>query len=142
MTISGPGGTIALGAGAGVDKGGVTTAYDEDKQTTTTGADGAVLQNLHPGQTGTITVRLLKTSPSNALLSNLYNFQRASSANWAQNVMQGADAVRGDTINGVSMGFVKFPDVTWAEDGAALEWQFRGILREQLGSGSADLSLP
>lgn len=142
LTLTGPGGSIRLGAGAGNDKGGITCSLDEDKTTTVTGADGAVMQNLHPGQTGTITVRLLKTSPSNAFLSQLYNFQRQSSANWGQNVMRGADVVRGDVFSGISMAFVKFPDVTWAEDGPSLEWQFRGIVRELLGQGSGDLTLP
>ena len=100
------------------------------------------MHNLHPGQTGRITIRLLKTSPSNAALSNLYNFQRASSANWGQNIMRGGDFVRGDTLSGISMAFVKYPDVTWAEDGPMIEWEFRGIVREQLGNGSPDLTLP
>lgn len=142
LSLSGPGGTVQLGAGAGNDKGGITIAFDEDKDTTTTGADGSVMHSLHPGQTGTMTVRLLKTSPINAILSKLYAFQRSSSANWGQNIMRGSDVVRGDVFSGVAMAFVKFPDNTYAEDGPSYDWHFRGIIRELLGSGSADLTLP
>lgn len=142
LTLTGPGGTIRLGSGAGVDKGGVTVTKDEDKDMMITGADGAVMHSMHAGESGSIVVRLLKTSPSNALLSQLYAFQRSSSANWGQNVMRGSDVVRGDTIQGVAMSFVKFPDMTWAEDGGMVEWHFHGIVREQLGAGSNDLALP
>ena len=78
-SISGPGGTASIGYGAGNAEEGISSAMDEDKVGTVTGADGSLMHSLHASNTGTITVRLLKTSPVNATLDAMYNFQRAHS---------------------------------------------------------------
>jgi hypothetical protein len=108
----------------------------------TTGADGAIMTSLHATQTGKITIRLLKTSPLNAVLNQAYNFQRGSSANWAQNIIRVVDKVRGDVVSGVQMGFEKHPDNHWGEDGNTLEWTFEGLTRELLGVGLPDVNTP
>jgi len=135
-SITGPGGSIPLGQGAGEAEEGITTAMDEDKTSTSTGADGAIMHSLHAGQTGTITVRLLKTSPTNALLNQLYQVQQASSALWGQNQMVVSDNARGDVISGAQMAFVKHPDVVYSKDGNFNEWVFRGLVVMLLGTGS------
>lgn len=140
-SLIGPGVSIQIGSSAGAAKEGISRTFDEDKNTTTTGADGTTMNSLHAGQTGIITVRLLKTSPINSALSQSYNFQRQSAANWGQNVIRVADKARGDVLTGRSLAYVKLPDNEWSEDGNILAWQFRGILNELLGAGIPDLTL-
>lgn len=136
-SIDGPTpGSEQIGSSAGVAKEGVTLAYDEPKTTATTGADGDVMLNLHASQTGKITVRLLKTSPINAVLSQGYAAQRGSAANWGQNTITISNPVSGDQGTGDQMAFEKFPDDTWAEDGNVLEWVFIGKVDNNLGPGS------
>ncbi len=139
-SLVGPGVNTQIGSSAGVAKEGITTAFSEDKGTVTTGADGTIMSSLHAGQTGKMTIRLLKTSPVNAVLSQAYAFQRQSAANWGQNYLRVVDKVRGDVATLVQGQFTKFPDVTWSEDGNLNEWVFEGILNDNLGPGIADVS--
>lgn len=140
-TLSGPGGSISLGNGAGTAEEGITTSMTEEKDTLTPGADGQIMHSLHASNVGRITVRLLKTSPVNALLSAMYNFQRLSSANWGRNTMVVTDVVRGDVISGSSMAFAKQPDVVYAKEGGTNEWIFSGSVVEQLGAGIPDVNV-
>jgi hypothetical protein len=140
--ITGPGGNIAIGSSAGAAKEGISTAFDEDKVGTITGADGSIMHSLHAGMTGTVHVRLLKTSPANAALNQMFNFQRATAGNTGQNTIVVTDVVRGDVVTGRAMAFIKHPDNSWAEEGNTVEWTFRGIVNETLGLGQADLTLP
>jgi hypothetical protein len=140
--ISGPGGSIAIGNTAGSSDEGIKTSFEDDKNTTTTGADGSIMQSLHASQTGEIVVTLLKTSPVNQLLEKMFNFQRNSAANWGQNVIRVHDSVRGDVVTGRQMAFTKFPDNAWAKDGNTLEWRFKGVVNEILGAGAPNLVNP
>ncbi len=142
MSINGPAIAAQIGSSAGSAKEGISISFDEDKGTVTTGADGTIMTSLHAGQTGKITVRLLKTSAINAVLSQAYAFQRQSSVNWGTNTIRLVDKIRGDVANGVQMQFVKFPDNDWAEDGNIITWVFQGIVRELLGNGVPDLAIP
>lgn len=139
-TLTGPGGVISLGAGAGAAEEGCTVAMVEEKDTTTPGADGRLMHSLHAANVGTITLRLQKTSPVNAALSAMYNFQRQSSTLWGQNVLVVSDVARGDVVVGSLMAFTKQPDVVWAKDGNTNEWVFRGDVIEQLGTGVPDVN--
>jgi Bacteriophage KPP10, Structural protein ORF10 len=141
-SISGPGLVAQIGSSSGAAKEGLSTAFDEDKTTITTGSDGAIMTSLRATMTGRITVRLLKTSPINAILSQAYNFQRLSSINWGQNAITVTDVARGDVVTGRQMAFVKFPDNGWAEDGNTLDWVFQGIINEILGAGVPDVNTP
>jgi hypothetical protein len=135
-TIAGPGGSFQLGSGAGNAEEGITTAASEDKGAMAVGADGQVMHSLHAGKPAKYTVRLLKTSPVNAQLSQLYHAQAQSSATWGQNVITINDVARGDVIVGRQAAFVKHPDLTWAKDGNTVEWEFNvGVHDPLLGSG-------
>lgn len=123
-TLTGPGGEIDLGYGAGVADEGITITRAEDANTMQTGADGSVMHSLHAAQHGIVTVRLLKTSPTNALLMALYNYQRSSPANWGQNNIVVRDAARGDGTSALTCAFKKVPDLSYAKDGNLLEWSF------------------
>lgn len=135
-TISGPGGTFPIGSGAGAAEEGITSSMAEDKDTLTIGASGESMHSLHGGNAGRVTVRILKTSPVNALLSALYNFQRSNAGNWGQNTIVISDTVRGDIITASACAFTKHPDVTYAKEGGSIEWVFNaGTLIEILGVG-------
>ena len=141
-TIIGPGLTAAIGSSSGAAKDGLSTGFDEDKTSVTTGADGSIMTSLRASQTGRITVRLLKTSPLNAVLNAAFNFQRVSAANTGQNNLRIVDKARGDVVTGRQMSFVKHPDNVWSEEGNILEWTFIGIVNETLGAGTPDLTNP
>jgi len=141
-SLVGPGITAQIGSSAGSAKEGISTAFDEDKVTVTTGADGSIMTSLRASMTGRIHIRLLKTSPINATLSQAFNFQRVSAANTGQNTIRVVDKARGDVVTGRQMAFVKHPDNVWAEEGNTLEWVFQGIVNEVLGAGIPDVTTP
>jgi structural protein KPP10_ORF10 len=140
-TFVGPGvGAFSLGSDAGLSKEGLTVAMDEDKTKTDTGAGGDVMHSVNASDTGTIRVRLLKTSPTNALLNAAYNFQKTNVASAGQNVIRGADTARGDVVSATQLAFVKQPDLTYASEAGMNEWQFRGVIFEKLGTGVPSLT--
>lgn len=133
-SISGPGGAFSLGAGAGVAEEGITIDMIEDKDTMVIGADGSVLHNLHAGNGGTVTIRFLKTSPTNAKLQTMYNIQSASSANWGGNSITLNNPATGDIILATDAAFRRQPSVSYAKDGPVLEWAFNcGRVTNHLG---------
>lgn len=141
-SVVGPGLTAQIGSSAGAAKEGISTEFDEDKTTVTTGADGSIMTSLRASMTGRITIRLLKTSPINAVLNAAFNFQRTTAANWGGNSIRVVDKARGDVLTGRSMSFVRHPGNAWAEDGNILEWTFQGIVNEVLGAGIPDVNTP
>lgn len=133
-SISGPGGSFALGYGSNNAEEGISVAMTEDKNTMTVGADGSVMHSLHAGRSGSITVRLLKTSPVNKLLNEMYRFQTSSSATHGQNTISVRDPVRGDVVVAQQGAFKKQPDNSFAKVGNILEWSFDcGFIDEKLG---------
>jgi hypothetical protein len=112
-----------------------------EKTTTTSGADGSIMQALHANNTGTVTFRLLKTSPVNFSLSALYNAQRLFPNLWGQNVIRVMDINRGDVILGSQMAFVKHSDIGYDVNGNINEWAFRGLVIMELGQGVADVNV-
>ena len=139
-SIVGPGGTFAIGSGAGAAEEGITVNMTEDKNTMTIGADGSGMHSLHAGKSGTVTVRLLKTSPTNSKLSALYNFQTAASINHGLNTITVSNPAMGDIIICSQAAFKKFPDNKWSKDGNILEWEFDVIsIIDLLGNGSPTL---
>lgn len=136
-SITGPGGSFSLGYGAGNSEEGITVSMTEDKNTMTIGADGSGMHSLHAGKSGRVTIRLLKTSPVNQKLMNLYNFQTTASANHGQNVISIRDIQRGDVITARQAAFVKVPDITYAKDGNTHEWMFDAVyIDPKLGTGT------
>lgn len=137
-TIVGPGGSFALGYGSCNAEEGISIAMVENKSTMTIGADGCVMHSLHAGNGGTITVRFLKTSGTNQLLQQMYDFQRISSAFWGQNTIVISDPARGDQISCTQCAFQRFPNVNYAKDGGVQEWTFdAGRIDGVLGDGTA-----
>lgn len=140
--ISGPGGSFSIGSDAGAAEEGITAEYNEDKNTMTAGAGGDVMHSLHAANLGTITIRLLKTSPVNAQLSALYNLQTQNGALHGQNVITVRDVSRGDVITGKQAAFKKHTGLTYAKDGNMNEWAFDvGNLNMLLGAGRPDVNV-
>lgn len=140
--ISGPGGSFSMGSGAGVAEEGITADPVEDKNTVNYGADGTPMHNLHAAKPGLITVRLLKTSPVNAQLNELYNLQTSDASLHGQNTITVSDPNRGDFITAQLSAFKKRPTVVYSKDGAMNEWTFDvGILDMDLGAGIPDVNV-
>lgn len=136
-SIAGPGGVVDLAAGAAVAEEGITVEMVEDKDAMTTGADGEVMHSLHAGKAARFTVRLLKTSPVNSLLSIMYDLQTASSALHGTNVVLIRNTSRGDAVTGRSVAFAKYPTNTYAKEGGMMEWVFNvGKCDQILGPGN------
>lgn len=137
--LVGPTGGIDLGYGAGNAQEGITVAYAEDKGTMITGADGSVMHSLRASQAGTITVRLLQTSPTNSQLAIMHNAQCVSSSLYGKNVITIRNSATGDTIVASLCGFKKVPDLNYAQDGGTYEWEFNcGVINVILGTGDPE----
>jgi hypothetical protein len=137
-SISGPNGAFSLGSGAGNAEGGITVTMVEDKSTMTIGADGQVMHSLHAGKGGNVTVRLLKTAPANAQLSEMYARDTTQSQNHGLNTISIRDMARNDVIVCQQCAFAKFPDETYAKEGGEMSWMFHaGVIDFKLGSGTA-----
>lgn len=127
VAIVGPGGTIDLGSGAAVAEEGISFEKVEPDNLMTTGADGSGMHSLNPTKSYRISVRLLKTSPINQQLSQMYAVQKASSAAWGNNVISLKNSVLGDSALAAQTAFAKFPNVTWAKNPTMNEWTFESI---------------
>jgi len=135
--ISGPGGSFDLGTGVAEE--GITTSSSQDVNVPFIGADGRVMNAVKSGTIGRVFIRYLKTSPVNSKLVQLYSVQTSKKSTWGNNVITGRDVFNGDAFTLSSAAFVKLPDVTWDKDGKTIEWEFVGILNEQLGAGGSFL---
>lgn len=135
--ITGPGAAFSLGAGAGAAEEGITVEPSGDINAMVSGADGTPMHSLLADKTGHVTVRLLKTSPVNALLAAALAFQRTSSANHGQNTLSIVNPVSGDTITCQAVAFSKVPTVEYGKEGKTIEWRFdAGIIDVGLGAGT------
>ncbi len=133
--IAGPGGAANLANGAQVAEEGITVAGVEDKNIMTIGADGAGMHSLIASDARTATIRLLKTSPINALLMAMYNIQTSSSTLHGRNVITIGDTGQGDVITLQGCAFKKVPDLTYAKEGGLNEWVFDVIKGDQILGG-------
>lgn len=126
-SFAGPTGTADLGFGAAIAKEGITITASQDTNTMTIGADGEGTHNLHADKSGHITVRLLKTSPTNAVLMAHYDLQRANSSLWGQNVIVVRQTLAGDIATARKVAFAKAPDLTYADESGLVDWGFHAI---------------
>lgn len=124
-TLVGPGGFISLANGSA--KEGITFSSAEATNTMTVGADGSGMHSLRMDRSGTVTVRLLKTSATNKLLAAMYGVQRSSAKLHGQNTIALVDTARGDTITCQQCAFSKLPDLNYGTDAGLVEWQFQTI---------------
>ncbi len=134
--IVGPGIASEIGAGAGAAEEGITIEASTDKNVMTIGADGTGQHSLVADDSGKLTVRLLKTSPTNAALMAAYDAQSVSSALWGINTITVSDPARGDLHVCQQVAFTKKPTVTQAKEAGFYEWEFSSIqINSILGGG-------
>lgn len=126
-TLVGPGGYIPLGSGSAAAEEGISFAPVGEVGTMAIGADGEGIHSLHADRSGKVTIRLLKNSPTNKLLSDLVAFQRTSAAVYGQNTLECREKNRGDVWVCEQVGFAKIPDVTYAKDADVIVWEFNAI---------------
>ena len=139
-TIAGVGGSFNLANGAAAAEEGITVERFEDKNIMVTGADGSGMHSLIASDAGTITVRLLKTSPVNAQLQTMFNLQTRSSATHGKNVITIRDSARGDFLMAAGVAFVGVPAINYAKEGGIMEWTFHAIqITYILGVGTPEL---
>ena len=138
--LVGYGGALSLGNGSGVAEEGITVTMAAEKDSMTVGADGGVMHTLSGDKSGTVMIRLLRTSPLNYQLSLMYNVQTVSSALHGTNVITIRDTARGDVITCRDVAFRRQPTITYSKTGAVNEWEFNcGIIDQLLGSGQPAL---
>jgi hypothetical protein len=123
-SLAGATGVVDLGFGSSVTKEGITVTASGPRNTMTPGADGEVMHSLKADKSGTVTVRLLYTSPVNATLQTMFNAQSLSSSAWGNNVITIRNKGNNEIIMCRSAAFQKLPDRTFAEEGQMVEWVF------------------
>ncbi len=138
--ITGAGGAINLGNGAGNSEEGILIEPLEDKNIMTIGADGQGMHSLVAGNAATVTVTLLKTSPVNAQLMAMYNYQKTSSVLWGKNTIVVSDFGRGDLETLTQVAFKGQPPNAYAKEGGTNAWVFDAIVRSTvLGVGTPEI---
>jgi hypothetical protein len=132
----GPGGAANLATNAASAEEGLTIEAVEDKNVMQIGADGAGQHSLVASDAKTATIRLLKTSPVNAILMVMYNLQSATPSLWGRNVITVVDSGSGDAITLQACAFKRVPTLTYAKEAGMNEWVFDVIKGDQiLGAG-------
>jgi hypothetical protein len=137
--IEGPGGSFQIGAGVGLATEGINIEPKGDTNIMTEGGDGEIMHSLRVSKACTITITLLRTSPTNARLMNLYNYQTSSSRYHGQNTVMVRNPVSGDAHDGTEVAFQKKPGVPYAEEGGNLVWTLEGKVSSKLGTGTPEL---
>ncbi len=123
-TLTGAAGLINLGSGSANTKEGITIALAQDRNQMTVGADGEYMHSLRCDKSGQVTVRLLLTSPINALLQVMYDAQALAPSAWGNNVLVIINKGNLETTTCRGVAFKKQPDITYDENGAYREWAF------------------
>lgn len=115
---------VNLGNGATVHEEGIEITQADDKNTMKMGADGNWLNILHPGNGGTVTVNLLRNSPSVKALTVAYNLERVSQTLWGQDIIRIENKSSHDSITCVGCAFKKFPDIKYSKDSEIVKFVF------------------
>lgn len=138
--IAGPGLAANLGAGAAIAEEGITITPMEDKNIMNIGADGKGQHSLVANDAGTVTIRVLKTSPVNFILAAAYEVQSTSSALWGRNVITVANQQTGDVTTIQAAAFKKKPELTYAKEAGFNEWVFDSLkINTVLGVGTPEI---
>lgn len=126
-SLVGPTGTCSLGYGAANSEEGISIDMAGDKNTMMIGADGEGMHSLHADKSGTVTVRLLKTSPQNSVLQAMFDAQTISSTLHGQNIITVTNSASGDITVCRSCAFKKKPPLAYKKDGDIVEWAWDAI---------------
>lgn len=115
----GPTGAFSLIGSAAQE--GISVTFNEDNVKTTWGADGKYVHSLVAQKGSDISVKLLKNSTVNALLSASYNLQKTSSILTGQNTITITSSL-GDTLILTGVAFKKAPMVQFGMEAQLLDW--------------------
>lgn len=126
-TLVGPTGVVNLGYGASVADEGITIDAAGDKNSMMIGADGEGMHSLHADKSGTVTVRLLQTSKTNAILQAMYDAQTLSPKLHGMNTIVVTNTASNDVHTARECAFKRKPSVSYKKDGTILEWVFDSI---------------
>lgn len=138
-SISGPSGSSPLGCGAAPSEEGITISPASDRNTMVIGADGNGTHSLNANSSGTVTVRLLKTSPVNAILQAMFNQQSKNPLLHGRNTITVSDVARGDLTILKDCAFKKLSELGYKKDAEATEWAFDYISETRvLGTGTPE----
>lgn len=130
-SITGPGGNFQLGQDAGIADEGISFERTEDQGAMTIGASGDGMHTLFAGKSGRVTIRLLKTSPVNAMLQRMFDVQAGSSRNWGKNTIV-CNTPTGDIVTASQAAFQRQPNNGYAKNAALMEWSFNAIRLDQV----------
>jgi len=134
-TISGPTGSANIGNDAGVADEAISFEPAGDKNTMTVGGGGAVQHSLHADKSGRVILRLLKTSPINALLHQMYDIQTTSASLHGQNIIVCQQKASGDITTARQVAFKRKPPLSYQKEAGTIEWEFdAGQLDTVLGT--------
>ena len=123
-----PTAALSLGYGAGVAEGGITIEMASDRNSMVIGTDGTGMHSLHVDRSGHVTIRMLQTSPTNAVLQDLYDYQtQAGASAWGQMVLTIRNVQSGDVTTATQCAFKRKPTITYQKDGTMYEWQFDAV---------------
>jgi|SRR6185369_1230367 len=133
--ITGPTGSADLAYGAQAAEEGITFEPVGDKNTMTVGADGSVMHSLHADKSGRVIIRLLKTSPTNAILQRMYDIQTTSASLHGQNTILCQQKAAGDVTTARQCAFKRKPPINYQKEGGLMEWELdAGLLDTVLGT--------
>ena len=117
-------GVVNFGFGAHSAKEGISIDQNEDINTMYIGADGEVMHSLKSNKSGTVTIRLMRTSPINAQLQLLFTAQTASSSLHGNNVITIRDKGNDEICVCRSCAFKRCASRNYGEDAGIQEWIF------------------
>lgn len=117
-------GVVNFGYGAGNAKEGITVEPNEDINAMYIGADGEGMHSLKSNKSGTVTIRLMRTSPQNAQLQLLFNAQTLSSSLHGNNVITIRDKGNNEVCVCRNCAFKRVASRNYAEEGQIQEWTF------------------
>jgi hypothetical protein len=125
-SITGPGGSFQLGSGSALGDEGIEFETQE-RSVKQVGADGVGQYSFIADKSGTVTVTLLKTSPVNAMLMNMFNAQTLDSSLWGQNVIVLVDTASGTTVTARACAFNKVPPQKFGKEAGTNQWVFDSL---------------
>lgn len=136
VSIVGPGGNFSVSEG-GIAEEGISFDMAEDKNIMTMGADGQGMHNLVASDAAECVIRLLKGSPVNAQLDNMYNFQKSKGGLFhGSNVIKVTQSTSGDNFSGIGGAFKRRPRIVYAKSGGMMEWPIQLIsFNGKIGGG-------
>lgn len=126
-TITGPGGAFSIKIGAAPE--GITWAPSDDMNEMVVGSDGTIQHSLkESGNTGQLTLTLLKVSHVNQQLRALFESQRSTASTWGMNTITWHDRASNEDLEVTEAAFTNVPNFAVAQTGGTVTWTFDGRL--------------